>query len=423
VIRRRLAVAVLAVAAARVGILMAGGSTYSRGDYYATLPGAYVETLNPALWSSPDLTEIAGKQPTYLRGPSQFLTLYPLAYLDSYEEIAFVLLWVYLGVILFAALVMWKALSEAAGQRASVTAVLVSTLLFFPLLQAYVAREFEVVTVLACALALWAAVRRRFSIVGGLLAYLSLFKYLPIVGMPYLVARRSWAGLAGFTVVAVALLALADRAFGLDRFYNNHIPAMASGLATSLASTRAFCDGAQPLLRFSHSNQETSMRFALCAFQDWSPIPMPLIYLALLALMAGLAVAGFLRLERVPQPLPRSTDAWRGVWELSLVVIAYTTAFYSHYYYLSVLIVPLNALLVRAWFDGRAERWRNLMLWAGSYVLLGAFLVPPTFLSRQLGVDVFGLYMRSHAYFAGELLLVGLVLQRYLTLESGVKES
>lgn len=73
---------------------------------------------------------------------------------------------------------------------------------------------------------------------------------------------------------------------------------------------------------------------------------------------------------------------------------------------------------MRAWLDSSTARHRSLALWGLAYLLLAVFLVPPTWLSRLTGIDVFGLHMRSRAYFAGELLLVGLVLQRYLTLES-----
>ena len=97
---RRLFVALLlALALARFAQVAYSGLTYNIGDFYSTLPGAYVETFNPVLWSSPDLTDEVGKRPSYRRGPTQLLTTLPLSFLDSYREIALVLLVIYAALI------------------------------------------------------------------------------------------------------------------------------------------------------------------------------------------------------------------------------------------------------------------------------------------------------------------------------------
>ena len=85
-----------------------------------TLPGGYAETLNPTLWNSPDLViphmeirqyfadaERDGAR-TYLYGPMQYLTLYPMVFLDSYAAIAHLLLVVYVGLILLTCWVISK---------------------------------------------------------------------------------------------------------------------------------------------------------------------------------------------------------------------------------------------------------------------------------------------------------------------------
>jgi len=410
--------AILAVAVARFALLIYSGQTYTRGDYYATLPGAYVEAINPTLWNSPDLMEIQGREPTYLRGPSQYLTLFPLAYLDSYAQIADVLLVAYAAVILLIAVVMRRALSELAGHGVSWTSIVGSTLLFFPLLQAYVAREFEIVIVLALALAFWAAIRGRDFALGGLLAYVTLFKYLPIISVPYFILRRSWRALAGFAAAAAGLAALAHAAFGLDRFFNNHLPGMAAGQLTGLASSEAFCRGPEKLLRFSEANEDTSVRFALCSLNATLSVPAPVLYVLLILVTMSIAGWGLWRLERSRQPLPPETERWRRVWELSLVVIVSSTFFYAHYYYLCVLLLPLQALLVR-FTEGRTPRASLVALWLAAYLLIGAFALPPSFIGRLLHTDVWRLYMTSLSYFSGELLLLALVLHQYTTLAPG----
>ena len=45
--------------------------------------------------------------------------------------------------------------------------------------------------------------------------------------------------------------------------------------------------------------------------------------------------------------LAPDTERWRRTWELSAVVIVYDV-FFTHYYYLTMLIVPLTVLMVRA---------------------------------------------------------------------------
>ena len=96
---------VLVFAIVRFGnVILSEFPSATKGDFYMTLPGGYAETLNPTLWNSPELViprmEVRQYFPeserdtarTYLHGPTQFLTLYPIVFLDSYAEIARLLL-------------------------------------------------------------------------------------------------------------------------------------------------------------------------------------------------------------------------------------------------------------------------------------------------------------------------------------------
>jgi hypothetical protein len=131
--------ALIALAVCRLGGAGYAGLNNNRGDFYATLPGAYAQTLNPSLWNSPDLRSADGYQrDEYLYGPTQYLTILPLVFFDSYDAIARFLLFFYALLICFSAYVMWKAFrpvnTEGLGGAA---AVFTSTILFLPLLQAY----------------------------------------------------------------------------------------------------------------------------------------------------------------------------------------------------------------------------------------------------------------------------------------------
>lgn len=404
----------LALAIVRFLLVFESGFRFSRGDYYATLPGMYVQSVNPTLWQSSDLDNIQGREPKYLRGPTQYVTMYPMAYFDSYASIATFLGFAYGLAILFVAEISFRMLRGISAVPLARAPLFIATMCFFPLLQAWSGREFEVVIVAASALAFWAATRNHLGLLGGLLGYIALYKYLPVVALPYLIARRWWRGLLGFAAAGALLIGMAYWLVGLAGFVENHIPGMATGLVTTLTSTKAFCDGPVGLLRFSEDSQDVSLRTALCSLSQSTPLPPAAAYLLIVAIVTGIGLAGFWRLERA-SALPGSSERWRRVWELSLLVIVSTTFFYSHYYYLGILILPLNALMVQL-ADGWGRNRLQLALWAAAYLLLAGFLIPPSYAGRVLGVDVWRMYFVSVAYFPGELLLLGLVLHQYVTL-------
>jgi hypothetical protein len=407
----------VALAILRFGLVFTAGLRFNRGDFYATLPGAHAQAVNPTLWNSPDLEDIQGKQAAYLRGPTQYVTLYPLVYLDSYATIAAVLLVGYGIVILLIAEVSYRFLRPLTDGALTRAPLLIATLLYFPLLQGWLGREFELVITLAVACAYWATVHDKRGTLGALLAYVSLYKYLPFLSVPYLLVRRWWSSVTAFLATTAVLLVAAQWLVGLEGFVKNHIPGMAMGLITTLTSTKAFCDGPVKLLRFFEFGQEVSVRTALCSSSQWSGIPPATAYLALVGIVLSASIYGTWRLERAAE-LPAATERWRRVWELSLVVVVSTTFFYGHYYYLGVLILPLNALMVR--FSNRPTRsWPRLSLWGLAYLLLAAFLLPPTYVSRAIGIDVWKLYFTYNVYFPGELILLGLILHQYATLPVG----
>ena len=411
--RKWIVVAIVMVAVARFGHVAYQGRTYSIGDFYSTLPGAYVESLNPTLWASPDLTNVRGRASNYQRGPTQFVTAYPLSFLDSYREIANVLLVVYAVVILGSAYLMWRIFAPGSQDYQLLGLVISSSLLFFPTLQAYTAREFELVMMGATVLMLSAAVRDRLFAVGAWAAYIILYKYMPVALLPYLVVRRWWRALAGCAAASLVLLASAHALFGIDNFTSDgYAGSFAIALWNNLQSTKEFCYGEFQFLRYSLSTNDVSVGLGLCGVQERVPLPVVTIYLGLIGATLLALGYGFFRLER-GGPQSAAVERWRRILELSAVVIVYTTFFLTHYYYLTVLIVPLTALMVRAYLERRAGLW---VAWAVSYLLLSAFLVPLTAVGRWVQFDLWTLYINSLAYLPGELLLLGTVLYEYVGL-------
>lgn len=412
--RRTLIVAaLLAIAVVRFSAVAYRGLTYSIGDFYATQPGAYVETFNPTLWASADLTDVQGKSSFYHRGPTQYLTTLPLSLLDSYRQIALVLLVVFPILIAGAAVVMWRAFSGARRDPMLLALILTTSLVFYPTLQAYVAREFEIVIMAATAMLFAAALGRRETSIGVWTAYLSLYKFFPLALLPLLVARRWWRALAACTATAAMMLAAAHVMFGLQNFSSDgFVQRFVVHTLTTIGSTDQFCHGPFDLLRYLPQSHDVSVRFALCGINEHVPFPAAAVYLALIVATLLALAYGFFRAER-RAPLAPEAERWRRTCELSAVVIVYVTFFFTHYYYLTVLIVPLTALMARAYQQRSARLWSA---WAASYLLLSAFLLPLSQLTKWLETDVFTWYLATFAYLPGQLLLLGMILYEYATL-------
>lgn len=413
--RTLLVAALLAIALVRFGAVANRGLTYSIGDFYATLPGAYVEKLNPTLWASPDLMDVQGKESFYHRGPTQYLTTLPLSFLNSYRQISLVLLVLYPFLIAGAAFVMWHAFGGPKHDPILLALILTTSLVFYPTLQAYVAREFEIVIMAATAILFADALFGWQTSVGAWTAYLSLYKFLPIALLPLLMARRWWRALAGFAVTAAIMLAAAHVLFGLQNFSSDgFVQSLAVNTLTTIGSTEQFCHGQFDLLRYEPQSHDVSVRFALCGINESVPFPAAATYLALIAATLLALGYGFFRAER-SAPLAPDLERWRRTLELSAVVVVYVTFFFTHYYYLTVLIVPLTALMARAYQQRSARLW---VAWAVPYLLLSAFLLPLSQLTKWLHVDVFNLYLTTFVYLPGELLLLGVILYEYATLPS-----
>jgi len=390
------------------------------GDFAATLPGGYAERLNPTLWNSPDLAASwAFHQHTYLHGPTQFLTLYPIVFLNSYAAIARALLFVYPFVVAAAIVMLARTAAALTGDAPPFAIVAASTLAFFPLMQAFIQREFEIVILAAVSAMLWAASRNRQHWLGAAVAYITWFKYLPLVLVPYLAIKRWRGALVSFAVTSAALLLLAQLFFGLGHFVDNQVPSVAGGHAAAIVGAVDFCQGLLPKYRFGNRTF-VSVRWGVCTLEEQGVTIRPLLaFLSFAALFGATAIVGFVRLERAPHALSDAASRWRSVLELCIIVTIYSTFLFAHYYYLSVLTAPMALLLVKY---VRERRWAPIALWAVAFALLSPFTIPATLLDRAFGFLPVGLgawdwYMGHAVYLPGELLLLTLLLREYLGLE------
>jgi hypothetical protein len=106
-------------------------------------------------------------------------------------------------------------------------------------------------------------------------------------------------------------------------------------------------------------------------------------------------------------------ERWRRLIEFCFFLIGAGVVFHAHYYYLSILILPLTIVLYRnVWRAGDSANVRvGLALLA--YVALSAFVVPTGVLSSVTGGDVWSFYLSHGVYVYGYIVLVVLLFWEY----------
>jgi len=422
---RLLALACLLIGALYLGKGIYRGLTFTRGDYYFTMPGEYARQLNPALWTSPDLQQAIGfNHGTYLYGPTQYLTLFPVVFLDSYESIASALLVVYPLVLGAAWYCLWRTLAIGEERRPAMPALLFAAMFaFLPLTQALIQREFEVVAFLLLAGACLLLVRGREVASGALLAGLTWFKYWPIILLGAFIVHRRLRGLAAFAVTSAAILLAAHLAFGLEHFVIGKTLGTVGGLVRPLGGGEVLYPvipegaGKSDFCRQWIWGRGTAadVRWALCSVEY--SVPAFSAKAAFFALIAGTATLFLWGAYRLESGLPtRSAAKWATVWELSILTIVGVSFVHAHYYYLIAFLLPLTALLFSYSARPQSARRTKLAAWAVTYVLLNAFIVPTSWLSAITHRDAWALYLDSGACLLGTLMLLGLVLWEFTRL-------
>ena len=414
-----LSASLIVMVAVRVGMIVWSALTNIRGDYYASMPGAYVRTVNPALWDSPDLQGTWGYHAdTYFHGPVQYLTLYAMAWLNSYHQIAMVLLPIYGALLVWMFVLLCRVARRLSPETEMSVPLLASTFLFFPLLQAYLQREFEVVITVALTWALLELVDDRRRAAGALLGYVAWFKYTPLLFVGYLGLRRWWSAIGAFVAASVVILALAQVLFGLPLFFNNNVPGHALQVF-SLWSYGFYTDPQGHLIGtgfcsgwFDNESTLGNVRHGLCTVSAAVPwLPASAIYLLICGAVAAIYLQTHWRLEQ--QPPEAAEERWRRALEVSIVITTCACFFFAHYYYLIVLVIPFNVLLIRYL---SMSRYRMLVPWLASFALVSAFLVPIGILSRIAGRDMWEPYMWGAWFLYGEVLLMALLLGEYRSL-------
>lgn len=415
---------------ARFGIAVYNAPPAARGDYAATLPGAYARTLNPTLWNSPDLKgSYLYQRDLYVYGPTQYLVLYPAVFLNSYAQIARALGYVYAIVLAVAIFVLARLIADRAGAFITVLpAVAGLVLLFAPTYQVYIQREFEVVVFLCLVLATYLLTKRREGWAGALMGLVTWFKLWPIAFVAYFLVKRQFRAVAAFILVSCLTLGLGQLLFGLNRFavLNPSVSSSMGGhfILTSLIPpleravfiSREGVDNSAVGEGFCHTwyqaeQTAVGVRWAICTLaysHRW--LPAPAVFYAIALMLGSAACLGFVLIQRRGQ-LSEDERRWSTICEMSLVMMGAAFMLSAHYYYFVYLTLPLTAV---AYQYVRGGQWIKLGVLGGAYFLLSAFLIPLSIGSSLLGIDVWRFYIEHAVYFYGEMILMTLVLWEYM---------
>ncbi len=390
------------------------------GDFFQTLPGPYAEVLNVALWDSPDLVNPSSfHRHSYGYGPTQYLTLFPIVFLGSGYEIALVLLFFYVPIVVGLPYLLWSIGSKTCDglrrQHWNGLALIGSAVFMFgPLHQAVIQREFEVVQLLLLVLAAYFLVFNRETLAAIILGYIALFKYWPLAFSGYLFLTRRWFALVVMLSTVTAVLLIAHLVFDLayfpfattggvefERQFGRHRWGVGAGQQFCVAAT----------------GTEVSLRSGLCAIQSGvSWFSAATVFWVLLGASCAVCLCSFIVIER--RKLLRNSTAgqWRTILEFSLVLLAVVTSFHAHYYYLVVLLIPLTVLASRYFFGGVAGNAIGKVVVVVAYILLSAFVLPVSISSWLVGFDSWSFYLTNGIYVYGLVALGALLIWEYAQL-------
>ena len=417
-----LVVVLFGIACLRLATIAYTGLSTTLGDFFDTLPGPYAEQLNPTLWDSPEFVNdtarsAGGHRHSYGYGPTQYLTLFPIVFPDSYRAIALMLLAGYTLIVLALPSLLWRISSSVLptysrnGWREWVV-VGTAVFMFFPLLQALVQREFEVVQLFMLVLAVYLLINNREAASAAVIGYIALFKYWPLVLGGYFLLKRRWVALIVLAVTVSGLLLVAHLVFDLAYFPFSNTDGRESQFARlyfGLGDSQLFC--------LTPTGTTATLRSGVCAIKTQLPwFPALGAFWVLVFTAAVIFLSSFIALERRGIPEDSAAGRWRMVIEFSLIMMAASITVHSHYYYLAVLLIPLTVLLSRYFSDKTSGSRLGQVLTVVAYVLLSVFVLPLSVLSRLLGQDMWRVYLDNGLYLYGLLLLTGLLLWEYAAL-------
>jgi hypothetical protein len=271
-------------------------------------------------------------------------------------------------------------------------------------------------------------VKGRSGSAGALLGVITWFKLWPIAFLGYFLVKRQFKAAAGFLIASLAALGLGHLAFGLDRFLIFN-PSISTEILHKQFILSRLIMPPQPSIFHSdaggwhgtgfcgiwYAAEQTAVgvQWAVCrlAFSHrW--LSGWLLFYGLVAAAGVCGCLGLFLFERLINLSPQERQ-WSIIYEISLVTCAGAFVLNAHYYYFVYLTLPLSVL---AHEYAQARAWSKLGALTLAYLLLGAFLLPFSLMSRLFGVNFWEFYLDHVLYLYGFLILVALLLREYVTI-------
>jgi hypothetical protein len=407
---------VFALALLRFAVAVFSAVHSNRGDFAATLPGAYAERWNLTLWNSPDLANgDSFARHGYSYGPTQYLTLWPIVFLDSYRQIAAVLLPIYAAIVMVMAYLLWRLcellVRDQGERRTRAMTVYAAVLLYGPLQTALAQREFEVVQALAIVAGARLVARGRFGYAGGALGYITPFKYWTAALLGFFLVTRQWKAVVTFVLTVAAVLVAAHLVFDLGRF------PFASGAGIRQQFGRFYSTAARPVpFCAAATGTAASLRAGVCAMVDGSDRAARTLFYGL----GGSAVAAFsvmfVLVRRRRTAMDDVEERWRQILEFCFFLTAAGVVLHGHYYYLAILILPLTLVFYRNFWEPGAGAVVKCAAALVAYAALSPFVVPVGVVARITGGDPWSFYLTHGIYAYGIAMVGALLLWEYWTI-------
>ncbi|MBI1892860.1 MAG: DUF2029 domain-containing protein [Candidatus Rokubacteria bacterium] len=338
------------------------------GDVLSGFPGPLVSGREEF---AADTVAVQYPNPTWNYGPIAHFWTYPLGFVRSIPDAMRILLAVNYVLLGIAFLIWLGELSRDAGKGLSSAVMFVVWLNYFPLLQAIVGREFEILEFFLLSVGFYCLKRGREVVAGGMIGLAAMTKVLPALFVPYLVLKGRWRAAAASVVAIVVIGLVGQRVLGFEH-------SVTFRLARGWTSAADF----EP-----HADNQAMANIVQRAFTTHinprSPKMTPAFPAAsrVLGGVAQISLLGFV-LVWVWKQRRRPVNVWEySILLMTMIVIPP----WSNIYYLMFLVVPFSAGFV--WLLGRGEaRFGQLAVVAIAYTLTG-YVVPISFMASAVSLS------------------------------------
>jgi hypothetical protein len=336
------------------------------GDVLSAFPGRLVAGRERF---AADTVAVQYASPTWNYGPITHFWTYPLGFTQSVPRAMRILLVVNL-LLLAASFIVWlRELAPSGDRQRALVAMLIVWLNSFPMIQAFVGREIEILEFALLTGAFFLLRRNRDVSAGTLIGLAAMTKYLPVIFVPYLLLKKRWRASAAAltTILIVAVLGQALLGFQHSVTFRRTREWTAEAVFRPHADNQALANVVQRLVTTGmYANEEkVTPRYPAAA--------------RALGLTLQLGITGLVFLA-----LWRRRHGPVVAWEFGLVLMTMIIVPpWSNIYYLLFLVVPFSAAFLWGWRAAATHDRTTLVL---AYVL-ASYVLPIGVIAAALALS------------------------------------